>query len=232
MVSLLCRLLNIEGTMESGLKMVKLFLVFVVLICATTTATPTTARTTTTNANGSSFSAFLTSLNQALENLLAMAQHKVKMEFLDKADKDWITRINWKLFCLTKRYQKLNVRAKILEKKSQFWAIRNSFFFQFKKSDVKSVKLYSKTLSSQLKLNFRTKIGGLKQCEKAAQVLFLLSFFLIPCIVLLLGFFLITDGASFFTKVSRLHNYSFVFPLISKLTRRYCNTNSDFLAAK
>ena len=105
-VSLLCRLLNIEGTMESGLKMVKLFLVFVVLICATTTATPTTARTTTTNANGSSLSTLLTSLNQALENLVDMFQRKVKMDFLDKADKDWIFRIIWKLTCETKKYKK------------------------------------------------------------------------------------------------------------------------------
>ena len=79
--------------MESGLKMVKLFLVFVVLICATTTATPTTARTTTTNANGSSLSTFLTSLNQALENLVDMFQRKVKMDFLDKAEKDLSFRI-------------------------------------------------------------------------------------------------------------------------------------------
>ena len=86
--------------------MVKLFLVFVVLICATTTATPTTARTTTTNANGSSLSTFLTSLNQALENLVDMFQRKVKMDFLDKADKDWIFRIIWKLTCETKKYKK------------------------------------------------------------------------------------------------------------------------------
>ena len=131
-VSLLCRLLNIEGTMESGLKMVKLFLVFVVLICATTTATPTTARTTTTNANGSSLSTLLTSLNQALENLVDMFQRKVKMDFLDKADKDWIFRIIWKLTCETKRYQKLNVRAKILEKKANFEQFEILSFFNLK----------------------------------------------------------------------------------------------------
>ena len=71
--------------------MAKLFLVFVVLICATTTATPTTARPTTTNANGASPSAFLTSLNQALENLLAMFQREVTMDF---SDLHWIIRIN------------------------------------------------------------------------------------------------------------------------------------------
>merc|ERR1712004_904236 len=65
---LLRRLLNLEDTMEFGLK--KLFLVFVA-ICATTTATPIP----TTNANGASMSAFLTNLKQGLENLLGMVQH-------------------------------------------------------------------------------------------------------------------------------------------------------------
>ena len=61
---LLRRLLNLEDTMEFGLKKAKLFLVFVA-ICATTTATPIP----TTNANGASMSAFLTNLKQGLENL-------------------------------------------------------------------------------------------------------------------------------------------------------------------
>merc|ERR1712062_510405 len=67
---LLRRLLNLEETMEFGLKKAKLFLVFVA-ICATTTATPIP----TTNANGASMSAFLTNLKHGLENLLAMVQH-------------------------------------------------------------------------------------------------------------------------------------------------------------
>merc|ERR1712004_519577 len=67
---LLRRLLNLEDTMEFGLKKAKLFLVFVA-ICATTTATPIP----TTNANGASMSAFLTNLKQGLENLLGMVQH-------------------------------------------------------------------------------------------------------------------------------------------------------------
>merc|ERR1712062_966603 len=66
---LLRRLMNLEDTMEFGLKKAKLFLVFVA-ICATTTATPIP----TTNANGASMSAFLTNLKQGLENLLAMVQ--------------------------------------------------------------------------------------------------------------------------------------------------------------
>merc|ERR1712004_482664 len=66
---LLRRLLNLEDTMEFGLKKAKLFLVFVA-ICATTTATPIP----TTNANGASMSAFLTNLKQGLENLLGMVQ--------------------------------------------------------------------------------------------------------------------------------------------------------------
>merc|ERR1711860_198799 len=69
-MGLLRRLLNLEDTMEFGLKKAKLFLVFVA-ICATTTATPIP----TTNANGASMSAFLTNLKRGLENLLAMVQH-------------------------------------------------------------------------------------------------------------------------------------------------------------
>merc|ERR1711860_459670 len=68
-MGLLRRLLNLEDTMEFGLKKAKLFLVFVA-ICATTTATPIP----TTNANGASMSAFLTNLKQGLENLLGMVQ--------------------------------------------------------------------------------------------------------------------------------------------------------------
>merc|ERR1712137_230814 len=67
---LLRRLLNLEDTMESGLKMTtKLFLVFVA-ICATATATAIP----TTNANGTSLSTFLTDLKQGLENLLGLVQ--------------------------------------------------------------------------------------------------------------------------------------------------------------
>merc|ERR1712004_472435 len=69
-MGLLRRLLNLEDTMEFGLKKAKLFLVFVA-ICATTKATPIP----TTNANGASMSAFLTNLKQGLENLLGMVQH-------------------------------------------------------------------------------------------------------------------------------------------------------------
>ena len=65
---LLRRLLNLEDTMEFGLKKAKLFLVFVA-ICATTTATPIPTT------NGASMSAFLTNLKQGLENLLGMVQH-------------------------------------------------------------------------------------------------------------------------------------------------------------
>ena len=64
---LLRRLLNLEDTMEFGLKKAKLFLVFVA-ICATTTATPIPTT------NGASMSAFLTNLKQGLENLLGMVQ--------------------------------------------------------------------------------------------------------------------------------------------------------------
>merc|ERR1712062_860127 len=67
---LLRRLLNLEDTMESGLKMTtKLFLVFVA-ICATATATAIP----TTNANGTSLSTFLTDFKHGLENLLGMVQ--------------------------------------------------------------------------------------------------------------------------------------------------------------
>merc|ERR1712004_503938 len=67
---LLRRLLNLEDTMESGLKMTtKLFLVFVA-ICATATATAIP----TTNANGTSLSAFLTDLKEGLGNLLGLVQ--------------------------------------------------------------------------------------------------------------------------------------------------------------
>merc|ERR1711860_372801 len=68
-MGLLRRLLNLEDTMEFGLKKATLFLVFVA-ICATTTATPIP----TTNANGASMSAFLTDLKQGLENLLGVVQ--------------------------------------------------------------------------------------------------------------------------------------------------------------
>merc|ERR1711860_389874 len=68
-MGLLRRLLNLEDTMEFGLKKAKLFLVFVaVAICATTTATPIPTT------NGASMSAFLTNLKQGLENLLGMVQ--------------------------------------------------------------------------------------------------------------------------------------------------------------
>merc|ERR1712004_423585 len=84
---LLRRLLNLEDTMESGLKMTtKLFLVFVA-ICATATATAIP----TTNANGESLSAFLTDLKQGLENLLGLVQ-RFEMEQSRQIDQT-ITRI-------------------------------------------------------------------------------------------------------------------------------------------
>merc|ERR1711953_693126 len=66
---------HLQFTVFADIKM-KTFLLFVALLCATKTATsiPTTTATPNENGNGGPLSAFLTSLKQALENLLAMVQ--------------------------------------------------------------------------------------------------------------------------------------------------------------